>query len=427
MAITVHKPAAAGPAPQTTLQGLLDTQAFKFAKPKEVSYCFNRCHIEGNRGERFTHLPHGTVSYSDRMKQITENVFQLMKNAAFAGKTEVAISIHADLDTSPAIHFTVLEFLRDQMKLGMSPCTWPLSHLNHLHSSFCELKSNPLDLTLSWGPMNPYLNPKPMLQLPVPEVWGVEKLNQERKGDLTVVFGNQHSFSVHRLVVKSFSPFLDSMLRSDMKEASSPVLEFPEVTYCSQEALEALVTLMYTQKIDLSKLSPSAAIELLELGSFLLSDALKGLALTHLHGIGEKLNPLHVLHLSFLQIKHPSENLKLLCDWLMKVDQQFYERILGQEKVSTEDLFRLFAVSVEFKIEPLARLLKTEWDKLGTAQKTGFVERALANGDHLHILETAAEFCKGTLKTIDSKDADKPGFVAVYKRVNAQVFELNIK
>ncbi len=126
-----------------------------------------------------------------------------------------------------------------------------------------------------------------MLQLAAPEVWGVDKLNQERhcgRGDLTIVFG-EHSFAAHRLIVQSFSPLMESMLKNPMKEASSGILEFPGVK-CSQEALEALMTLMYTKQIDLSQLPPSEAIELYELSSFLMSDALKGLALTYLYGIG---------------------------------------------------------------------------------------------------------------------------------------------
>ncbi len=92
-----------------------------------------------------------------------------------------------------------------------------------------------------------------------------------------------------------------------------------------------------------------------------------------------------------------------------------------------EDLFKLFAVSSDFKIEILKERLQTEWDKLETSQKTAFVSRACAEGDYLHILEMTEEFCKGALKTIDSKDADRPGFVAAFKQLNAQIVELRTR
>ena len=181
----------------------------------------------------------------------------------------------------------------------------------------------------------------------------LKKLNKERlagKGDFTLVFG-EHSFLVHRLFVQSFSPLTHSMLTSGMKETGSPSLEFPEVTYCSKGALDALVTMMYLGKMDLKALPPSAAVELLELGSFLLSNPLMGLALTHLDEVGAELAPSDILSF-FLQTKQPSENLKQLCHWLMRIKPQFYEELLNRDVVSTEELFRLFAVLIDFGTNP---------------------------------------------------------------------------
>jgi hypothetical protein len=315
------------------------------------------------------------------------------------------------------------------MGLRMLNCEWPDSRYTYTHSTFCELQFKPIDLTISWESGNPYLNPKPLLLLPVPEVCGAEKLNEERlagNGDFTLVFG-EHSFPVHRLFVQSFSPLTHSMLSSGMKETTAASLVFPEVTYCSKEALDALVRMMYLGKIDFSVLPPSAAVELLELSSFLLSNCLKEFALKHLYEVGAELASNDILNLSFLQTKHPSENLKQLCDWLLRIKPQFYEELLNQDIVSTEDLFRLFAVSVDFKNESLRERHGLKWVRLSTAEKTAFVERAFTGGDDLHILEATLEFCNAAIKIIDTKDADKLGFVKAYKMLNDRVFELRTK
>ncbi len=65
----------------------------------------------------------GSVSYSDRMRQITENIFQLLQSAASNGNTEITITLHPQYNET-AITYIVLQFLRDQMKLGVD-CRWP--------------------------------------------------------------------------------------------------------------------------------------------------------------------------------------------------------------------------------------------------------------------------------------------------------------
>lgn len=424
MAVTIRTPAAPVAAPATTLYKLIQMQSEEFSKARYVRYCMHSSHNGSSGGERG-----GLVSYSAKMRQITESVFQLLQSAAFGGKTAAIITFAAwhEVDYEPLIHFTVLKFLQDRMAL-LVLCEWPHQQKTNTHSTFCALNEKSIDLSVSWSPTNPYLNPKPVLLLGTAEVWGVDKLNQERqcgRGDLTIVFG-EHSFAAHRLIVQSFSPLMEKMLTSSMKEASSGVLELPEVK-CSQKALEALMTLMYTKQIDLSQLHPSEVIELYELSSYLVSDALKGLAFTHLHNIGSTLDDFEILNLCFIQIKLPSKDLKDLCDWLLRIWPEFYKDILIQEKMPIEDLFKLFAVSSDFKIEVLKERLQTEWDKLETSQKTAFVARACAEGDYLHILEMTKEFCKGALKTIDSKDADRPGFVAAFKQLNDQIVELEIR
>ncbi len=429
MAITLRSTPAV-PAPDTTLQGLLTKQGSLFRESREVVYCSHRDHTREKSGGlmmTFTDHRKADIVSSDRMRQITGDIFHLLQSAAFTGKTEATLTFPVSSHIEVALIATVLQFFQNENVLRMK-CNWANWVVHGEHSTFCSLFTESLDLKVWWEATNPYLNPKPMLQLPAPELWGLEKLNQERlegKGDFTIAFGKQDGIPVHRLVVRSFSPFMSAMLQSTFQEGTSKSLEFPEVTYCSPEALEALVTLMYTRKIDFDKLPPSGAIQLLEVGSFFLSDALKGLALTHLHGIGETLSPLDLLHLSFLQIKYPSENLRALCDWLLKIKPKFYESLLEQEKVAIEDLFRLFGVSVEFNIEVLKERLKTGWDKLETAQKTAFVDRALGEGAHIHLLRETEELCKSALKTMDSKDPERPGFVAAYKRLNAQIVELN--
>ena len=388
------------------------------------NYCFMRDHAKDKKGCS------GVLDIK-LMQSMARIYFKQIQVAAYDGETKTVISVFypkearsdEDFDRHAASVAAVFTFFANTLRIGTE------GHETHrmclgeppedrftciAHTAFCATKRWPMSLFVKWEPNNPFLQP-PTIPPIIAEPWGIDRLNIKRlkgEGDCILSFG-EHSFSAHCLILQQFSPFLETMISSRMKESESKIFELREIPAFDRKTLEALMTFIYLKKLDLTQFPLSTSIKFLELGLFLSSSALQNQAFAYILKRGAHLSNGDILHLHLIQMLHPEfKHLCSFCEWLLTARPHFFAELLEEKEVSGETLFNMLVYSKDSSDPGIITL----WKNLPTQEKVVLIKKC-SEAKNLELLKAAETLYRSTLDSSSPQDTNLLQMQSAFKRL----------
>lgn len=355
-------------------------------------------------------------------------IFGKLKTVAAEGETSCRISSGfattfkaLQLSDQHAILKHIQEvFLRLSIRL-----TFPSSRQQAGHDVFCTTTSLE-SIEVRWERDNSLLIPKPTTPLTEPAI--TDKLNALRKEGhgttFTLVFGEGHTFKVHPFIACVFSEAI-KVISSQGKEQETKTIPFPEMDYLSKEELELLVDCMYTDKLDLAKVSSPATTALRFLGAsdFLQSKSLRAQAFNYIMANVCQLTPREQMELLYEQIVRPFAELDSLCKWFVKTTLNPSDLLQGE--IDGEVLLVLLAIGTQYDLPEVKKKIEMMWQEATLQEKIEMATLALRNS-YEGSLQLFEEMCKSTLATISRTDPLRADFIKAYKAINDRLFTVRI-
>lgn len=206
----------------------------------------------------------------------------------------------------------------------------------------------------------------------------IDRMMQDREnggGDLTLVFGMEYSFNVHLTIAAAFSDMIKAACRSGMQEQSK-VINLPQVTALSKAELEAVIHMMYKDKIDLSKLPHRSIIHLQRLGAFLQSRVLQTETFNYISEFINTFSLYDLLLLLFHNTEISFAEMDALCRWIISKTPDFPSLLTGD--IEAENIVMMFAVSNYYAWQSLQECLIAAWKDFSDENRTALLGTAIA-------------------------------------------------